>query len=307
MNTTSYAPVVLFTFNRVDKVRLTVQALQANTLAPQSDLYVFSDNARHDGDRVKVGAVREFLRTIDGFRSVTIVEREVNFGLARSIIEGASAILERHGRIIVLEDDIVTSTNFLCYMNGALDFYANTHDVFAVSGHTIALESLKSWHKDTYVALRPASWGWATWRSQWEGIDWQVSDYGEFIRNRKAKQQFNLGGADLTRMLKHYMEGKNNSWAIRWAYAMHKAGKYAIYPRISKVSNIGFGDGATHCSGVNIYHSDLDASTLCQFNFLNDLRPEQRILDEFRSQYTFVSKLRKKAFETLRKLAGKGN
>lgn len=297
----AYAPVVLFTYNRLQEVIHTIEALQKNTLAPESDLYIFSDYAKHKADIPKVAAVRDYLRTVNGFKSINIIERGKNYGLARSIIGGASDILGRYGRIIVLEDDIVTTANFLCYMNQALDFYEYKPTVFSISGHTITLQSLQTWHKDTYALLRPASWGWATWIDRWEGIDWDVSDFNTFIRDKKQTDQFNQGGADLSRMLRHYMQGKNNSWAIRWAYAMFKARKFAIYPKISKVHNIGFSDEATHCNGVNIYNSDIDDSASCTFDFLEDAITDANILEEFRSHYTFSTKLKKKIIEILKK------
>ncbi|MDP3465883.1 MAG: glycosyltransferase [Sulfuricurvum sp.] len=296
-----YAPIVLFTYNRLDELMHTVNALQKNFLAQESDLFIYSDAARNENDIPKIQKVREYLHTISGFKSIHIIERESNFGLAKSVIQGASEILDKYGKIIVLEDDIITSVNFLCYMNSALEFYREDKQVFSISGHTIPLKSLATWEKETYVALRPASWGWATWKDQWENIDWNLLDYDLFIQDRKATQRFNLGGVDLTRMLRHYREGKNNSWAIRWAYAMYKAQKYAIYPKVTKVQNIGFSDEGTHCNGINIYESVMDTSQSCEFDFVSEIIPNKKIVDEFRSQYTFFSKLMKKISETIKK------
>ncbi len=296
----TYAPVVIFTYNRLSELKFTVQALQKNFLAQKSNLFIYSDAAKNDSDIEKVRNVRNYIYSISGFCSIKIIERENNFGLAKSIIQGASEILNKYGKIIVLEDDIITSANFLCYMNNALDFYLVDEQVFSISGHTIPLKTLEGLEKDTYIGLRPASWGWATWKEQWKNIDWDVSDYQEFINDKQATNQFNQGGVDLTRMLSHYMTGKNHSWAIRWAYAMYKVKKYTIYPRVTKVENIGFGDEATHCNGVNIYESRVDTSKSCEFNFENNLIPNKEIVDEFRDQYTFYSKLKKKIVEALK-------
>jgi hypothetical protein len=296
----NYAPIVIFTYNRLSELKFTVEALQKNFLAQKSDLFIYSDAGRDENDIQKVQDVRSFIHTISGFKSIKIIERKKNLGLAKSVINGASEILNKYGKIIVLEDDIITSVNFLCYMNSALEVYKIDEKIFSISGHTIALDSLNTWEKDTYIGLRPASWGWATWSDQWEGIDWEVSDYQKFIKNAEAMKQFNQGGVDLTRMLKHYMRGQNNSWAIRWAYAMYKVQKYTIYPKVTKVENIGFGDEATHCNGVNIYESKMDISKSCEFDFINHLVPNKTIINEFRDQYTFYSKLKKKIAEALK-------
>ncbi|MBN2816190.1 MAG: glycosyltransferase [Campylobacterales bacterium] len=296
----SYAPIVLFVYNRLEEVKLTINALQKNYLADASDLYIFSDGAKNSEGKNDVNNVRKYLETIQGFHSITIIERDKNFGLAKSVIEGASEILNKYQKIIVLEDDIVTSPNFLCYMNQALDFYKDTAKVFSISGHTIPLNSLKAYKEDVYIGLRPASWGWATWIDRWQDIDWEITDYKDFIQNKKAINKFNMGGVDLTKMLQDYMNKKNNSWAIRWAYAMYKVQKYTIYPTTSKVNNIGFSTKATHCNNTNIYDSKIDNSNTCKFNFIDNITPNKTIINDFKNQYTFYSKLKKKILEYIK-------
>ncbi len=297
-----YAPIVLFTYNRLDELKSTVSALQKNFLAAESELFVYSDGAKNKDTLQKVLKVREYLHSVKGFQKVHIVEQDKNLGLARSVIEGVSEVMDKYGRVIVIEDDLITSENFLCYMNQALEFYDTDERIFSISGFTMPLKSLKNYDKDTYITLRPSSWGWATWKDQWDNIDWDVKDYDEFIDDRVSVRKFNCGGIDLTRMLKHYMEKKNNSWAIRWTYAMHKGEKYSIYPKVSKVQNIGFGDDATHCDGVNIYKSDLDSSVSCEFEFVDEMKPNTQIIDEFRYQYSYRNKSVKKIYEYVRNI-----
>ena len=292
-----YAPIVLFTYNRLDELKITVNALQKNLLAEESELFVYSDAAKNKDNEQKVQKVREYLHSIKGFQNIHIVERNENFGLAKSVIEGVTEVINKYERVIVIEDDLMTSKNFLCYMNQALDFYETKERIFSISGFTMPLKSLVKYEKDTDLSLRPASWGWATWKGQWDGIDWEVSDYDAFISDKTLVHKFNRGGIDLARMLKHYMQNKNNSWAIRWSYAMFKEGKYSIYPKVSKVQNIGFGEDATHCNGVNIYHSSLDELDSCDFDFIDDVVPKKDIVAEFRYQYSYRNKLVKKIYE----------
>ena len=290
----AYAPIVLFTYNRLEELQFTVSALQKNILASESTLTIYSDAPKTDADAKKVNTVREYLQTIDGFKSVLIIHRPENFGLARSIIEGVTEILEKYGKIIVLEDDLLTSENFLLYMNDALDFYEKYPKIFSISAYTMPLKSLKKYEKDTYVALRPASWGWGTWKDQWENIDWDVKDYETFIKNPNSIEGFNRGGVDLTRMLKNYMQRQNNSWAIRWSYAMYKAGKYSIYPKLSKVQNIGFSDDATHCTNEHIYKTNLDVGTQRKFDFMTDILLQKQITNDFKNIYEFHNKFLRK-------------
>lgn len=297
-----YAPIVLFAYNRLDELKITINALQKNFLAEESELFVYSDAAKNEDNEQKVQRVRNYLHTIRGFQQIHIVEREENFGLAKSVIEGVTEVLEKYGKVIVIEDDLIVSENFLCYMNQSLEFYFIEESVFSISGFTMPLKSLKNYEKDNYIAVRPTSWGWATWKDRWENIDWEVNDYSEFIHDKASIRKFNHGGIDLTRMLKHYKQRKNNSWAIRWAYAMFKEDKYSIYPKVSKVQNIGFGVDATHCDGVNIYKSNLDQSASCNFDFTDEIVPDKQLIDEFKYQYSYQNKLIKKTYEYMRKI-----
>ncbi|PCI27954.1 MAG: sugar transferase [SAR324 cluster bacterium] len=289
------APVILFVYNRLDETRSTIDALKSNFLAKESTLYIFSDATKKNTSDTNVLRVRKYIKTIDGFKNVVIIERDENFGLAKSIIEGVSEIIKKFGKVIVLEDDLVTSKNFLCYMNQSLVAYKDREDIFSISGYTGALPSLKKYNSSTYLSYRPSSWGWATWVDQWKNIDWDIKDYDKFIENREETKKFNRGGVDMTRMLKHYKEGKNRSWAIRWAYAMYRENKLCIYPSISKIQNIGFGKNATHCVGINIYKTTLDLTSLCDFEFSQEKEPNTQLVKEFKYQYSYTNKLIKKS------------
>lgn len=288
------APIVLFTYNRLDNTRQTVEHLKKNTLAIHSDLIIFSDASKTDKDRSSIQEVRDYLNCIKGFKNCIVIKREENYGLAKNIIEGVTEIINKYGKVIVLEDDLLTSKNFLCYMNASLVYYQNTSNIFAISGYTGDLPSLHKLYNDNYLSYRPSSWGWATWKDQWDNIDWDIIDYTIFINSKKEVKKFNRGGIDMARMLRHYIEGKNNSWAIRWSYEMYKRGQYCVAPKVSKIQNIGFGKNATHCSGINIYQTILDETSKCNFSFTDEIAPNTQIAKEFRYQYSYTNKLFKK-------------
>ncbi|MBL1418925.1 MAG: glycosyltransferase [Alphaproteobacteria bacterium] len=294
-------PVIIFTYNRRNSLQFTIEALQKNDHALETDLYFFSDGYKSDADKSAVNAVRQYLNSVKGFKSVTITNRDENFGLAKNIITGVTQIIEKHDAVIVLEDDLVTSTNFLSYMNKALEHYKHRHDIFSISGYSGDFSALKSHKYDTYLSLRPSSWGWATWRDQWATVDWEVEEYSTFIQDRRKTAQFNRGGIDLARMLRHYFEGKNHSWAIRWSYSMYKQGKYCIYPVKSKIRNIGFGEDATHCVGDNIYDSLLDESRNFDYNFDDSTTMNTAIARQFKYQYSYTNKAIKRLQNILRK------
>lgn len=270
----SAAPILLFTYKRLDTLRKSVNALKENTLASESDLYVFSDAAKKEEDDQAVNEVREFLKTIEGFRSVKIVIREKNFGLAKSIISGTSMVLEKHSNVIVMEDDLLTTPNFLSFMNQALERYKDDRKVFSISGYSFDLNAQNSkYEADAYFINRGWSWGWATWNDRWADVDWNVDNYIEFTGNKKAQRAFARGGSDLNKMLREQMEGKLDSWAIRWFYHQFRIEGLTLYPVYSKVYNAGFDEFATHTKGSETrYIPALDKDGKIIFNFPSDIR-----------------------------------
>lgn len=262
------APVCLFVYKRLSETARTIEALRGNFLAADTDLVVFSDSAKGEWDRDAVDAVRSFIETVDGFRSITLVKSEVNRGLARSIIGGVSEILSQHERVIVLEDDLITSRNFLDFMNEALDFYERIDRVFAVSGYSYPLKSLRSAKYDNSFSCRSYSWGWATWQDRWRLVDWNMAHYDAFSSDRKARAAFGRGGSDLLKMLQRQVNGEIDSWMIRWVFAQYCHGLLDVFPSRSKIQNVGFGQGATHtvCSDRR-YRTTLDESDRREFVF----------------------------------------
>jgi hypothetical protein len=298
----SLTPVLLFTYDRLDQLRQTVSSLQRNIYAEDTELFIFSDTSKEQPTNNKVRDVRAYIKSLSGFKTINIIERNENYGLAKNIIQGVSDIIEEYERVIVLEDDLVTSNNFLCYMNRALEFYEDKESIFSIAGYSPQLNALKNYSKDTYLFFRPSSWGWASWGNRWYTIDWEVSDFNDFIKDKSAIQKFNRGGADLTRFLKASIEGKINSWAVRWCYAMFRQNKYCVYPRTSKIQNDGFGNTATHCkTGANVWTTQLDSSSKDSFDFSIETYPSPSIAKEFHYQYSYKNKFIKKIYSFLDK------
>lgn len=279
------APVVLFVYNRPEHTQQTVEALKANSLAAESPLIIFSDGPKRESAQASVQAVRDYIKTIDGFKSVDIVEAPQNQGLANSIIKGVSQVLDDHNSVIVLEDDLLTSPNFLAFMNQALEFYQENSKIWSVSGYNVPIQIPSDYAEEVYFTYRGCSWGWATWRDRWQKCDWEVQDYRSFMRDRTAKKAFDRGGYDLSEMLRDQMDGQMDSWAIRWCYSQFKDDSYTVYPIKSKVQNIGYDGSGTHCEVSTKRIVDLDgnaeATRLTEKIILDD-----RILKNFQEFYS---------------------
>ena len=247
---TSCAPLALFVYNREEHTRKTLMALAANTLAAKTPLFIYSDGPRSDADAAAVARVREVCSAVTGFASVKIFESPVNKGLAESIISGVTEQIAVHGRIIALEDDLVTSPNFLLYMNNALDHYEREPAAFSIGGYSFPAHSgfgmPASYLWDTYSINRCCSWGWATWHSRWKQVAWEKENFLDFLQDDKAQADFNQSGPDKTDLLRRYCEGKLDVWATRFCYAHFVNRSNCIYPTHSLVNNIGLDGSGMH-------------------------------------------------------------
>lgn len=290
-NYSTSAPVCLFCFNRPDELSRTLDALSNNFKAPFTELFIFSDGPRDPSDFENVAKVRRLInKEILDFAKVEVIEYEKNKGLANSVISGVSQVISKFGKVIVLEDDLVTSPNFLDFMNQALDFYEKNKRIFSISGYTMDLPGLNGLCKDYYLGYRGSSWGWATWQHQWEQVDWDLKGFNGLSFREKLK--FRKGGSDLPRMLKNHLDHRIDSWAIRWVYHQYKINGLTIFPKKSKIISIGYGETATHTKKTKRFITELDPGTQRLFNFYDDLVINAQLVREFRRKFSFFSRLK---------------
>jgi hypothetical protein len=261
------SPIALFVYNRPEHTRRTVESLAENELAPQSDLFVFADGAKNESARAAVQKVRGYTETIRGFRSVTIAERERNFGLANSVIGGVTELCAQFGRAIVVEDDLLTAPGFLTFMNQALRRYQSEANIFSISGFNFPIDPPPDYPYDAFCSYRSSSWGWGTWQDRWMQADWSIPDFADFMGHKEQQNRFNRGGDDLTRMLSKQMAGQLDSWSIRWDYAHLKHHAVALFPVTSMVYNIGFDGSGVHCTREALRQRGLSAGRARAYRF----------------------------------------
>jgi len=288
------APICLFTYNRIAKTIFTIEALLQNHLAYQSEIFIFSDGWDNENSKNEVIEVRNFLKTIVGFKKITIIESDINKGLADSIIDGVNQVIDVFDQVIVLEDDLYSAPNFLDYMNQCLTFYRNDDSIISISGYSVAFNLPKGYEGDVYLNGRTSSWGWATWKKDWDLIDWEVKDWNTFKMNRNQRKNFNSNGSDMFSLLRSTMEGKNNSWAIRFCYTQFKLKKFTIYPIISKIDNLGFGPDASNCKGDNRFIIDLDSGLKRTFNLPEKLAFNKVIVDQVVAYFSVKARIKSK-------------
>jgi hypothetical protein len=248
----SAAPIALFVYARPEHARLTLEALRRCPQTPDHDLIVFSDGARTPDKQSAVQEVRNYLATVQGFRSVVVHNRPHNFGLAKSIIEGVTQVLQEHDRIIVLEDDMVTSHHFLSYMDAALDRFADDDRVISIHGYVYPVHG--SALPEAFFLRGADCWGWATWKRGWDLFNADGKMLLDQLRQRDLLNDFDFNGSyPYSAMLTAQTRGHNNSWAIRWYASAFIADKLTLYPGRSLVHNIGNDDSGTHCADTQLF------------------------------------------------------
>jgi len=257
------APIALFVYNRPHHTQRTLKFLQQNELAEESRLFIFSDGAKGLQDEEKVAEVRSIIKKIDGFKSVRIFEKKENSGLANSVIDGVTKLINDYGQVIVFEDDLVSSPHTLTYFNDALERYRNEEKIMHIGAYMYPLPTKNL--PQSFFFRAATSWGWATWERAWKNfepnIDTLISQF-----DHKKRAAFSIDNTmNFWKQMQEFKKGKNNSWAIRWYASIFLKGGLTLNPSQSLVNNIGH-DGTGVHSGINdIYNVVINPKPITQF------------------------------------------
>lgn len=247
------APIILFVYNRPQHTLQTLNALQNNELSKDSVLYIFADGIKENASSEtiqKINETRKIIKNKKWCKEVFIIEREENFGLAKSVIMGVTEIINNYRKAIVLEDDLVTSPYFLKYMNEALDKYEHINSVACISGYIYPINNLP----DLFFIKGADCWGWATWKRAWDLFETDGQKLLNELIEKKLTKQFDLNNSyPYTKMLQEQISGINNSWAIRWLASAFLKNKLCLYPGKSLVNNIGTDGSGSHPGETDVY------------------------------------------------------
>lgn len=244
-NADRLAPIAIIAYNRPWHLEQTINALLRNTEASKSRLFIFSDAPRTEKDREPVKQVRKYLRSLKGFKKVTVVSRQKNYGLAKSVVSAVNHVLKYHKKVIILEDDLVTSPFFLQYMNAGLELYENDETVASIHGFFYDLGGKLP---DTFFLRGTDCLGWGTWQRAWAAYEPNGQILLKKLEEKQLTRAFDYDGTfSYTQMLKDQIAGKISSWAIRWHAASYLKEMLTLNPGKSLVRHIG-NDG----SGTNV-------------------------------------------------------
>ena len=258
------SPIILFVYNRPWHTQQTLEALAANFLADQSTLYIYCDGPKENAEPEelsKIEEVRKLIRKKQWCKEVIIKEREHNLGLSNSVIQGVTEVIEAHGSVIVLEDDILTGAYFLQFMNDGLNLYEKEPKVFGVSGYSYPAKA--EIEEPTYFLPIGSSWSYATWADRWKNVNFDSVQLKAEIDKNYLKNKINFGKYPYYEMLEDQIRSKNDSWAIRFYASMFLNNGFFLFPNKSLVQNIGFDNSGTHCktddffSKINVQNDEI--------------------------------------------------
>lgn len=251
----TYAPILLFVYNRPDKAEDAIESLAVCDEASKSKLFIFSDGPKNDSQIKKVNEVREKIEKVskNKFESVEIIKSEENKGLAKSIITGVSEIINKYKSVIVVEDDAIVTKNFLSYMNSCLAVYEDDNRVWSIGAYLVPIQIEKEGRSDVFLCNRGSSCAWASWSDRWNKIDWDDRRFYRIKYNPIKQILFNTGGNDLAIMLVRQLDHRIDSWAIRFAYSRFLNHQYWVLPYVSKVFNSGCDGTGTHNKATDKY------------------------------------------------------
>jgi hypothetical protein len=260
----NFSPIVLFVYNRPWHTQQTIEALQKNLLASDSELYIFSDGAKHANEQANVEKVRGYIREIKGFKAINIIERDKNWGLADSIIDGVTSIVNQYGTVIVLEDDLVTSPYFLKFMNDALSFYKDEKKVMHISGWNYPLQ--QGGYDETLFIRGASCWGWATWADSWAYFEKNIQKLLDtFSDDDKYRLDYD-GVADMWKQVEMNHVKKINTWAIFWYALVFKHKGLCLHPTKTLACNIGHDGSGEHCGSSTMYDYDVSHKQVQTFS-----------------------------------------
>lgn len=283
-----YAPIIIFVYNRPERLCKLVESLSKNPEAIKSEVYFFSDGAKNEAAKSKVEEVRRYIDKISKlklFKQVHVFKSKKNKGLAASIIDGVSMVMERHGNAIIIEDDNVLASDFLDYMNRGLEYYRNDPQIWAISGFSRKMNFPEGYNHDIYIMQRISSYTWASWSDRWNKTEWDIGKfYPKFLWNKKKRKEFDECGADRSLMLDAQVCNKVNSWAIRFEYSMILNGMYSVQPCISRSLCNGNDGSGTHSKSPSTEFDAQLSDGIKKVEF-ESLQQDERIREEFIRPY----------------------
>jgi hypothetical protein len=264
MQIRQWAPIALFIFKRPAHTRRVIESLRGCTGFAESRVFVFADGPRNPEDVPAVEETRAEARRLLGDHAV-FVEREINLGVDNSIIAGVSELCDRYGRVVVVEEDLILSPNFLHFLNAGLTRYESEARLMQVCGYMFDVPELRE-SRDAIFLPMVNSWGWATWKRAWSQLDPDATGWRERLRDDRERRRFDLdGNYKYARMLTDHMRQNVPAWDIRWYYSVFVQDGLVLFPPRTLVLHEFDGTGTHDRFALPAHQAQLEMRTMFDF------------------------------------------
>jgi len=245
-------PIALFAYNRPSHVDRALASLSRCSRLDECRIYIHCDGPRKPENLEAVEAVRKVVRKWAGLLGAEVAEHAENRGLDPSIVSTVSELCSAYGSVIVLEDDLVVSPDFLDYMLEGLYRYRHVDRVYQISGYMAPVKTPAK--PDALFLPFTNSWGWAVWERAWQAFDWDCPGYVDLLSDPVERKRFDLNGSfPFADLLRKCMQDPRGPWDLRYYYAVFRREALVLYPRQSLVWNGGFDGTGMHCLSTHYY------------------------------------------------------
>ena len=260
----------VFCYSRANKLKRCIGSLLKNPECKDLDVIFFSDGFKGEHDRAGVLETRDYINSITGFRTVIKHFRERNLSTGPNFQQGLTFLCKNYDTFIIVEDDLLVSSNYIKFLMDALIFYQEKKSVFCISAYIYPID-LDQYSYDTIIYKRFCSYGWAGWANRFEGVIWDHDKLQHLIDNSPGfLKRLNAEGYDLGRMIKKQISGKISTWDVQLQVHVAENRLKVVYPVISKVNNIGFDEESTNTFGIDFLKTPLDNGLKRNFRYCND-------------------------------------
>lgn len=287
MNNTNLAPVLVTVYDRVNHLKSCIESLEKCAGSKETDVYIVSDGPAKIEDVDKVNAVREYIETIDGFKNVHKIFRVENYGVPHSVREAFEYVIKKHGKIILMEDDIVVAPNFLQYVNDGLNFYEKDRRIYSISGYCPPINISDDYPYDIFLCQRFNAWGYGTWLDRWDKLELSremIEKTFKSKRNRKKIRQ--IGNDIIVNLLTWKKEYYPGDYKI--CFKMVNNNLYSVTPVISKTNNMGYDGTGVRCKDNNNFKNPILDAGLKNDIMVEDIQPDPKINNLIKSYHSYL-------------------
>ena len=277
------APIIFFVYNRPYHTKRSIEALNKNHLSTESTIYIYSDGEKNKEELKKINEVRSYVKSIKGFKKINIINRHRNYGVADSIIDGVTSVVNKYGKAIILEDDIVTSPYFLKFMNDALKYYEDEKKVMHISGWTYPIKFNEE--KNTFLWRVMNCWGWGTWKDRWS-LYRRDPEYIYRTYDDNMIKSFDLENSKI--FWPQIIDNKNKrikTWAIFWYASIFSNRGLCLNPTKTYVLNIGQDGTGTHCGARKTLYREKILNNKSNTSFPNTLSESSDAIERVKKYY----------------------